>query len=647
MVIEKIKFAYHKIPDKLRFLIPSIISGMALTKYTGLATTNIVSLIILIFCYFWYSLSNDVVDKRTRIVAALCSVFFSSSFILVKLEEIMGNESNLYIVYHLSIYIIGFFVLFKNISKVLLDKLSKVSFWGGEKYKIKSTPKTNTFVFVGSILIVFSCWFIFFLRDFPGNATTDSYNQIRQALGDDPYSNHHPVAHTLIIKLLFNLGLNWFDNNQNAAFATYSIFQMLLLAASFSYFIVTMYKFRIKKIVIAIALAFYALVPYHAIYSITIWKDVWFGGIIIVITTTIWRLIRHFQDGNKKLPIFEIIMLFIFGICMCLFRSNGLYAYILLVPFLFMYFRKKNIAISIVTVIVLPIAFIVKGPVYNSMDVTPPDAIESLSIPAQHIAKYISDGKEITVEEADLLFNIVDVDMIPERYNPNISDSIKDLVRETNNQEYLEEHKGEFLMLWLKLGLRRPSEYLYAQISQTYGYWYPDVQYWVYAAQIENYGYEFQRDMKISEDTNETLSYFVQSYKDVPYWGLLWSIGSFTWCGIFMLAVCVVKKRKSELLLYIPIFAILGTLMIATPVFAEFRYAYSMFTTMPVLCVIPFAMKLKSKSNDEVVETADMDCVPVDMVAQPIEDVSESANETVKSFDVLENESQVDSSKSI
>ena len=35
-------------------------------------------------------------------------------------------------------------------------------------------------------------------------------------------------------------------------------------------------------------------------------------------------------------------------------------------------------------------------------------------------------------------------------------------------------------------------------------------------------------------------------------------------------------------------FAILATLMIATPVFSEFRYAYSLFTTTPLLFIIPF-----------------------------------------------------------
>ena len=37
--------------------------------------------------------------------------------------------------------------------------------------------------------------------------TPDSINQFEQALGLIPYSNHHPVAHTLVIKLMYRIGL--------------------------------------------------------------------------------------------------------------------------------------------------------------------------------------------------------------------------------------------------------------------------------------------------------------------------------------------------------------------------------------------------------------------------------------------------------
>jgi hypothetical protein len=320
------------------------------------------------------------------------------------------------------------------------------------------------------------------------------------------------------------------------------------------------------------------------------WKDIWFGGIVVVLSTTIWRLFRHFKNEKPGIPVFDSVMLFIFGTAMCLFRSNGLYAYILLAPFLFFIFIKKSVLPAVLSVAVLPVAFIIKGPVYNSIGVTPPDTIESLSIPAQHIARTITDGAVLTQEEYDLLSNIVDVERIPDEYDENISDPIKNLVRETDNQEYLTEHKAEFLKLWIDLGLEHPVSYLRAQIDQTYGYWYPDVQYWLYAEDFRGRGdgYSVKQESKIPDVFSEMLSVYMDSYYDTPYWGLLWSIGTATWVCVFMLGLCYIKRQKPYMIIYIPVLAVLATLMIATPVYAEFRYAYCMYTTVPLLCVVPF-----------------------------------------------------------
>lgn len=48
--------------------------------------------------------------------------------------------------------------------------------------------------------------------------------------------------------------------------------------------------------------------------------------------------------------------------------------------------------------------------------------------------------------------------------------------------------------------------------------------------------------------------------------------------------ICVFKKQN--ILVFFPVLAILASLMIATPVFAEFRYAYSIVVTVPLFIAI-------------------------------------------------------------
>jgi len=259
-----------------------------------------------------------------------------------------------------------------------------------------------------------------------------------------------------------------------------------------------------------------------------------------------------------------------------------------LVFFAWYHIRKKHFRPLITCVTALAVALIIKIPVYNALHVTPPDTIESLSIPAQHIAGTLHDGAELTPEENELLSHIVDVSRISETYVSEISDPVKNLVRETDNQEYLEEHKLEFLKLWIDLGLRHPASYLKAQVSQTYGYFYPDVQYWVYPGEFRNDNFQFQKNSLVPEAVGKLLNEWRNLYYHVHYLGMFWSIGFMTWIVVFMTGAVFVKKSKKFLLIYLPVIGVILTLMIATPVFSEFRYAYCVFTGVPLFCVIPF-----------------------------------------------------------
>ena len=64
-----------------------------------------------------------------------------------------------------------------------------------------------------------------------------------------------------------------------------------------------------------------------------------------------------------------------------------------------------------------------------------------------------------------------------------------------------------------------------------------------------------------------------------------------------MIGLCFIKRNKNYLMAYIPLLAIWATLLIATPVYSEFRYIYCLFTTLPVLSVIPFAVECKKSAD--------------------------------------------------
>ncbi len=593
----KIAESCKQLIDKSRFLnyflplLCSVLSGTAFSVFLHFSTSNFFSLIFLLLLYPLYKNTLAICEKKLVVVSSVLGFLLMIFCILGNIRNFLENDE----LWKNIVLPIGLFLFFRSCLIWLYQKTSKIEF-NIERVPVK---KKKWLIFFGSSGIMLLAWLPYFIYMFPGVMTADSNWQMKQALGIEDYSNHHPIAHTVIIKLFYSLGEFLFKGNANLGVATYSVIQAILLSMAFAYFIVTLYEFGFRKSILIAVLLSYALPSYHALYSVTMWKDIWFGGIVLVLSTTLWRILVHSTTGEKKIRLFEFIMFFIFGVGMCLFRSNGLYAFVLTTLLMTVYFiRQKKYAIILNAVLALTISLIVKGPVYNAIGVKPVDTIESLSIPAQMVAAAVRDGAELTEEQEQLLNEIVDVSALGERYSPNISDSVKGLVRETDNQKYLEEHKFEYLKLWIDLGIKNPKSYLVAYAEQTFGYYYPDVQYWIYGLGIDSYGLEGISHN--DEDCPAFLRTFMEkckdAYKKYPYLGLFWSIGMATWAILFTAGMVFLRKRKCYLLIFVPVISVLFTLLIATPVFAEFRYAYSLFTTLPLFLTLSFFNEEKIKS---------------------------------------------------
>ncbi|MBO4493222.1 MAG: hypothetical protein J5724_02430 [Ruminococcus sp.] len=463
--------------------------------------------------------------------------------------------------------------------------------------------KRKVAVFFSSMAVMLIMWLPVALYLYPAVITYDSIWQLQQATGQTELTNHHPVLHTMIIKLTFNLGQWMFDGDDTKSVLVYTITQQLFLSSCFAYLVETLYRSKAKKSIVIFSLLFYVIPVYHAAYSVTMWKDVWFGGIIAVMSSLLWRLLV--KEKKFRLSVSEIALLFVFSLGMCLMRSNGLYAFVLLlIAGTVVFLRRSKSTVAVMTV-ALAVALIIKGPVYNVMGVKSVDIVESLSIPLQQVTYVAKNSENLTDEQRELLENVIDIDMIEDLYLNFISDNMKNLVRRHGNQEYISEHKLEYLKLWVELGLKYPDKYLNAYINQTCGYWFPDVQYWVTATDCMNDGFDIKPDSKAGP-FSDLFMYYLEAYIETPFLGLIYSVGTGVWVLIFMMGVVVRMNKRSMLIVYLPVLAVWLTLLIATPVFCEFRYIYSLFTSMPLLCTIPF-LKTETEAGSAMGKENDSD----------------------------------------
>lgn len=462
-----------------------------------------------------------------------------------------------------------------------LSKSSRILTCSFKRYELRTS-----LIFACSLAIISAVNMTFlFLAGYPGNLSTDSIDQISQIFSSN-YSNHHPFYHTMVIKLFIFMGLHLFGDI-NAAVALYSVFQILFMAACFSFVILTLYQIGgDNKSVIAVLL-WYTIMPFHIMYSFTMWKDVMFGGMVALFLTAIFRIQKSigYTYVNWGLMI-------VGGIGVCLFRSNGLFAFTLSVICFAILFRKKQRKIFSILVGILVTAFILKHTALGIFEINQPDTIEALSIPAQQIARVIADDGDVTNNQLFMLEQVVDVGQIKEKYNQGISDPIKYLVRLKGNQKYLAENMTEYLKLYINIGIANPEEYIKAWIDETKGYWNGGYSsYWIWDDGV----YENELGITQSVRVNfvrKTFDNYLWLFFNIKPLQILICIGFYVWGCVILGYVCLVRENKEGFFCVFLNLAIIFSLLISTPVFSEFRYAYAVFCCMPLLLFTSFHVEL-------------------------------------------------------
>ena len=445
---------------------------------------------------------------------------------------------------------------------------------------------------LGFFCIIAAVDCIFLLAFFPGVMEYDSFQQMCQVLGD-PYSNHHPWLHTMLIKGIWELGLLVLGST-NRAFALYSLFSICMLSFAFSCVIVWLRSKGMRKGSLIVLGLLYVLSPINQMYSIIMWKDIPFAVSILLFTLLLCILRDRIAEGKSCLACW--ILFVPLGFRVCFFRSNGLYVFLGMIPFMIWAFWKRKKAVLPAIGLVLIAGALYKGPVFHYFDVAEPDTIESLSIPAQQIAAVITYDGRISEEQKAFLSNVIDLEKVPEAYtsSPTCSDAIKDLVRETDNQEFITEHAGEFLKTWLDLFWKNKRIYVRAFVNETAGYWYHKTYFpFIWATYIQENGMGIDRDSKLPESAVLQIRAYLDAYK--AHFDKYLSTGLYVY--VFFAALLTSLRKKSRYLLaFLPALGIWGTLLLATPVWADLRYAYAIYVSVPFLVCLALLPERRPKS---------------------------------------------------
>lgn len=551
-------------------------------------------------------------NPKVNVVSNVLAAIFTLSYSIYMGSRLTGGlENKLFALFYILMTIAGLYIMFFlfirrilvifagprtsvtiEIPQVAVAQAPKTMNNEEQSAVTESTPAGLNlklmFTYAG---IVFLALLPLFLINFPGTMTVDSFNQLSQARGLTPLHDHHPWVHTLIIKLFYNIGYS-LSNNVTVGIAAFILAQMLLVSLGLGFTAETLASLGSGRMGAVIVIAGFILFPYHAAFTITMWKDILFALGVLIITILLYKeLVAGIRPG-----VADSLLFVLSSLAVCLFRHNGFYAYILCA--LIFAFRAivnrrssdayvgKNARTAILTLVSILICLIINGPVKSGLNVQNGDFGHELAIPLQQIARVVQLNGDISDEELEELARVNSIEYIVNNYEPGGADNmIQWLV--AGDSDYVKNNKGRFLKLYLSLGLKNPNAYIMAFIDQTKGYYttmMPEqtAYYGILpnGDNLDNYPI-FGAGVRIK--INEILS----KLQDVlPVYAIFYSPGACLLILILMIGIEKVRGRRSMLLVFLPQLCLTLTVLIATPLVADLRYAYALMLSMPSLIVM-------------------------------------------------------------
>lgn len=471
-------------------------------------------------------------------------------------------------------------------------------------------------VFGGSFLLLAVSWLPAYLAYYPAICSYDSPIQVGQIV-ENSFIDHHPLAHTLLIKGAMDFGRVAFGS-VNAGIGIYGLVQLLLLAAVPAFGILRLYRHGVRPLWLVLLLGLLMLFPFNAYMSISVTKDTVFSVFFLLQLLTVYELVYK-ASGEKKVTWREWLF-FCSTVGMMLFRANGRYTFLVFLAFLALAAlpRRKGRG-RFLGMLLWAVAGFLAGNIlltalFHLTDAGPGDKREMLSMPIQQLARcMVYHGgagalpeDDNTMDEADkALIRDFILDEGYKEYNPAISDPVK---RHTNT--YVVRYRlRDFVSAYLHLLAEYPGDFVNAALAVDAGYLYPgDVShaYVNVAPETRGMGYvqtrwneEVFANYGIYKDSKwEWLHEHMENWADkngylnIPALRYLFMPGIWIWLYLTLFGWLMLRRAFDRCL---PMALILGyyiTLLLGPTV--QLRYIY------PVMLAFPFVFFMGTLNTDTV-----------------------------------------------
>lgn len=536
-------------------------------------------------------------DRLRKIVSLLFAVGLSLALILGKKLETVENIRVTDAAMWLNVVILALFL--RPFISFAWQRMAEWGRWEAVSClkKMEGDCWIKEKLFWRNLILIFACWLPVFLAFYPGAFVYDATDEYVQ-VATRTFTTHHPLIHVLLLGGFVTAG-NKFFGSFNLGIAAYTLFQMAVLAAVFSYTLLWISRRINEKKTERLLLLFYCFFPVIPMYAVCSAKDAFFTAALLVVLTQMLTLFENpesflVKKGNLAASILAAAV-------MMLFRNNGCYAYavwsVLCVAALF--FLSKNTekgrqlcfrgAFMMLAGIALFLA--VSGGLAWGLKAEKGGSQEILTVPIQQLARTWKYSPEVYEEEdKELLFSLLSEEDL-KTYNPRISDIIKSKF----NNIKLNQNKINFLSLWIKIGLRKPMSYLNAWLMTSYGFWYPDAVINVYGGnRVHTFTYEessyFGFETEYPGTRESKLPWLEEQYRKmsleiyqqrVPAVSMLFSPGYQFWMFAFCMGFLICQRSLRRIIPLLLILLVWMTVLLG-PTYLV-RYVLILWFAMPII----------------------------------------------------------------
>ena len=431
------------------------------------------------------------------------------------------------------------------------------------------SPKSVLCLTLGLLL----AWSPYLLALCPGAILPDTTGSIDQILGYMPLSSHHPVVFTLLLGLFVKAPIPLGITGKVYLF---SLFQATCLAASAAYLVLWLRKRGMGAVGLALSLAYVALVPVFPVYAMSVQKDTLFSVLVLLLSL---RLADYGKDCVREGRLWgakeTVLVLLMVGVAVM--RGNGMLAALGSAAALVVLgwrnpaARKRVIAVAASFAICFAAVFSLLGHIALATE-----SAEWFGVPLQQLSRVIALDGPMSDEDRQVMDRIMPLADYQSVYTPALVDSVK--WSPNFDEQYLSEHKRDFLMVWARNLPANLGIYVDAYVLDTFGYWVPGFRsdYGYLDTYVVSNGYGIGRRDLFAALFGGTLAQNIT--KSCVYL----ASGTLLWLVLFggWLAHAYSKPLVTALLFVPALFSFAG-IMVASPVAFSLRYVLAFAFGLP------------------------------------------------------------------